>query len=117
MSCRSASERNPWSWTDGRSPPCRRIASCVRAFIRQDQLLSIERDFGGQQTMNNTFFRIALCFLVALAGACGSGKPAPPAKAIPVPNLGLIPMPRDVLGATGNFQLAANTDVVYSGGE
>ena len=67
--------------------------------------------------MNNTFFRIALCFLVALAGACGSGKPAPPAKAIPVPNLGLIPMPRDVIGATGNFQLAANTDVVYSGGE
>ena len=67
--------------------------------------------------MNNTFFRIALCFVVALAGACGSGKPAPPAKAIPVPNLGLIPVPRDVVGAAGNFQLAANTDVVYSGGE
>lgn len=67
--------------------------------------------------MNNAFFRIALCFVVALAGACGSGKPAAPAKAIPVPNLGLIPMPREVVGDTGIFQLAANTDVVYSGGE
>jgi hexosaminidase len=73
---------------------------------------------GANRTMNNTFFRVALCFAGALVGACGSDKPAPPpAKTIPVPNLGLIPVPRDIVGATGNFQLAANTDVVYSGGE
>ena len=53
-----------------------------------------------------------------LVAACGSGAPAPKkAAAIPIPNLGLIPVPRDITGGTGNFQLAANTDVVYSGGE
>jgi len=65
--------------------------------------------------MNNTFLRIALCSVFALAGACGSDKPAPKPKALPVPDLGLIPMPRDISGATGVFRLAANTDVVYSG--
>jgi len=54
----------------------------------------------------------------ALVVACGSSEPAPKkAAVIPVPNLGLVPMPRDISGATGSFRLAANTDVVYSGGE
>src|SRR6185436_3255927 len=54
----------------------------------------------------------------ALVVACGSSTPAPKKPAaILVPNFGLIPMPRDIVGATGTFQLAANTDVVYSGGE
>jgi hexosaminidase len=54
----------------------------------------------------------------ALLVACGSSAPAPKkAAAVPIPNLGLIPIPRDITGGTGNFQLAANTDVVYSGGE
>ena len=67
--------------------------------------------------MNNTPLRVALCFVFALAGACGSQKPTPKPAAIPVPNLGLVPMPSDISGASGNFRLAANTDVVYSGGE
>jgi len=67
--------------------------------------------------MNNTLPRVALCVVFALAAACGSQKPAPKPAAIPVPNLGLVPIPRDITGAKGNFQLAANTDVVYSGGE
>jgi N-acetyl-beta-hexosaminidase len=68
--------------------------------------------------MNNTLLRISLCFVFALVGACGSSAPAPKkAAALPVPNLGLIPMPRDISGAKGAFRLAANTDVVYSGGE
>jgi hexosaminidase len=67
--------------------------------------------------MDNTPFRIALCFLFALAGACGSQNPTPKAAAIPVPNLGLVPMPAQINGAKGAFRLAANTDVVYSGGE
>jgi hexosaminidase len=67
--------------------------------------------------MNNTPFRVALCFAFALAGACGSQKPPPKPAAIPVPNLGLVPLPRDVVGGTGSFRLAANTEVVYSGGE
>ena len=54
----------------------------------------------------------------ALVAACGSNEPAPKkAAVIPVPNLGLVPMPRDISGATGTFRLAADTDVVYSGGE
>src|SRR6186713_3670783 len=54
----------------------------------------------------------------ALVVACGSSDPAPKkAAVIPVPNLGLVPMPRDISGATGSFRLAADTDVVYSGGE
>jgi hexosaminidase len=54
----------------------------------------------------------------ALVVACGSSEPAPKkAAVIPVPNLGLVPMPRDISGATGSFRLAADTDVVYSGGE
>jgi hexosaminidase len=67
--------------------------------------------------MNNTPLRVALCFVFALAGACGSQKPTPKPAVIPVPNLGLVPMPSDISGASGNFRLAANTDVVYSGGE
>jgi len=67
--------------------------------------------------MNNTPLRVAVCFVFVLAGACGSQKPTPKPAAIPVPNLGLVPMPSDISGASGNFRLAANTDVVYSGGE
>ena len=67
--------------------------------------------------MNNTPLRVALCFVFALAGACGSQKPTPKPVVIPVPNLGLVPMPSDISGASGNFRLAANTEVVYSGGE
>ncbi|MES1262781.1 MAG: family 20 glycosylhydrolase, partial [Peristeroidobacter soli] len=65
--------------------------------------------------MNNTPLRVALCFVFVLAGACGSQKPAPKPAAIPIPNLGLIPVPRDITGVAGAFRLAANTDVVYSG--
>ena len=37
----------------------------------------------------------------ALVVACGSSEPAPKkAAVIPVPNLGLVPMPRDISGAT-----------------
>ena len=66
--------------------------------------------------MNRIPLRIALCLVFAMVGACGSSTP-PPKKAavIPVPNLGLIPVPRDMTGATGAFRLAADTDVVYSG--
>jgi len=65
--------------------------------------------------MNKTPLRVALCFLFVLVGACGSQKPTPKPAAIPVPNLGLIPVPRDMTGATGSFRLAADTDVVFSG--
>jgi len=65
--------------------------------------------------MNNTYLRIAVCFVFALVGACGSSKPAPPPKALPAPDVGLIPMPLDISGGNGVFRLAANTDVVYSG--
>ncbi len=61
---------------------------------------------------------LVLGLSAALVAACGSSAPTPKkTAAVPVPNLGLIPMPRDIAGATGTFQLAANTDVVYSGGE
>jgi hexosaminidase len=61
---------------------------------------------------------LAFGLSAALVVACGSSEPAPKkAAVIPVPNLGLVPIPRDISGATGSFRLAANTDVVYSGGE
>src|SRR3954465_4717148 len=68
--------------------------------------------------MKNTYISwLVLSLSAALVGACGSSTPTPKkAAAIPVPNLGLVPMPRDISGATGAFRLDGTTDVVSSGG-
>ena len=61
--------------------------------------------------------RVALCFVFALVGACGSSTPAPKASAPKAPFLGIVPIPKEITGSTGSLRIAANTDVVYSGGE
>jgi hexosaminidase len=66
--------------------------------------------------MKNTHLRIALCCTFALVGACGSPAPGPKPAALKAPFTSLVPMPRDISGGQGGFRLAANTDVVYSGG-
>jgi hypothetical protein len=66
--------------------------------------------------MKNLPVRFALCCLFALVGACDSRAPAPKSAALKAPFLSLVPIPRDISGGQGSFRLAANTDVVFSGG-
>jgi hexosaminidase len=67
--------------------------------------------------MKNSGSRIALVFVFALVGACGSSTPAPKTAAAKVPFLGIVPIPKEVSAANGTLRIAANTDIVYSGGE
>src|SRR4051812_1510599 len=63
-------------------------------------------------------FHLLLGAALIMLAACDSRAPAAPKAAPPpLPNLGLIPIPRDVNAATGSFRIAGDTDVVYSGGE
>jgi hexosaminidase len=67
--------------------------------------------------MKNSGSRIALGFVFALLVACGSSTPAPKSAAAKVPFLGIVPIPKEVSAANGTLRIAANTDIVYSGGE
>jgi hexosaminidase len=67
--------------------------------------------------MTNQIFRIALCSVFALVGACGKDAAAPKPARLKVPFTGLIPAPSDISGAVGNFRVEAPTDILYSGGE
>jgi hexosaminidase len=67
--------------------------------------------------MNSSLSRVALCFVFALVGACGSSDPKPKATAAKVPFLGIVPIPKEVSAANGTLRIAADTDIVYSGGE
>ena len=67
--------------------------------------------------MKSSLSRVALCFVFVFVGACGSSAPAPNAAAAKVPFLGIVPIPKAVSAANGTLRIAANTDIVYSGGE
>src|SRR5688572_8613547 len=67
--------------------------------------------------MKGSRSRIALVIVFALVGACGSPTPAPKTSSPKVPFLGIVPIPKEVSAANGKLRIAANTDVVYSGGE
>jgi hexosaminidase len=67
--------------------------------------------------MKSSRSRIALVFVFALVGACGSPTPAPKTSSAKVPFLGIVPIPKEVSAANGKLRIAADTDVVYSGGE
>jgi hexosaminidase len=67
--------------------------------------------------MKSSVSRIALVFVFALVGACGQSKPAPKTAAAKVPFLGIVPIPKEVSVTNGPLRIAADTDIVYSGGE
>jgi hypothetical protein len=67
--------------------------------------------------MKNGVSRIALVFVFALVGACGSSTPAPKTAAGKVPFLGIVPIPKEVGAANGTLRIAADTEILYSGGE